>query len=67
MMIKWKEIPGYGKLYKVSNCGDIKSLRRKNTNGGMRKERVLKKAILTTGYVSVTLYKNSKLKRAGVH
>ena len=53
----WKDIKDYEQLYVVSNTGKIKSLARKNTNGG-----ILKPSHNKDGYLQVILCKNGKTK-----
>ena len=55
MIEEWKDILGYEGLYKVSNLGNIKSLK-------FQKEKVLKLQTNTKGYFIVNLYKNKKMK-----
>lgn len=65
----WKDIKGYEGLYKVSNLGNIKSLRRKtiSRNGKTiynktENERILKTSSDNKGYVVVSLSKKRKRK-----
>jgi len=60
----WKAVKGYEGLYDVSNFGRIKSYPR---NGTIKKERILKQTIDTTGYFIVGLHKNNKQKKVCVH
>jgi len=59
----WKDIPGYERLYKVSNFGIIKSLIRKNR----RKEKILVQTDDNNGYLGVNLYKNNIPKTFKIH
>ena len=66
----WKDIPGYEGLYQISSLGKVKSLPRKSWNGFVfinRKERILKNVLTTTGYFSVSLYRNDNKKFNQVH
>lgn len=56
----WKDITGYEGLYQVSNLGRVKSL--KND-----KEKILKPAISSKGYLFVNLYKQQKTTHYKVH
>ena len=60
MIEEWKDILGYEGLYKVSNLGNIKSLK-------FQKEKVLKLQTNTKGYFIVNLYKNKKMKSHQIH
>jgi hypothetical protein len=57
----WKEVKGYEGLYEVSNIGNVKSLPRNTTLGG-----ILKTSI-TRGYVSCGVWKDGKGKMVKVH
>ena len=69
----WKDIKNYEGLYKVSNTGKIKSLKRVSTHNGsysrtiLVKEKELKQSITKCGYHAVTLYKNGIRKFKTVH
>lgn len=58
----WKDINNYLGLYQVSNFGNIRSLKRNNTNG-----KILKQVKDKDGYVRVTLSKNNLRKNYFVH
>lgn len=58
----WKDIKGYEGLYQVSNFGRIKSIKRKNTKGGIRKLNVDK-----YGYNYIILYNYDIIKTLKVH
>ena len=60
MIEEWEDILGYEGLYKVSNLGNIKSLK-------FQKEKVLKLQTNTKGYFIVNLYKNKKMKSHQIH
>lgn len=58
----WKDIRGYEGLYKVSNLGRVKSLKRKVYDKTRHyykiiNERILKQTIATPKYYTVTLTK----------
>lgn len=66
----WEDIPGYEKIYQVSNLGRVKSLSRKtNQTDKIRiiKEKILKQQVTMFGYKVVTLRKNNKRKEYKVH
>ena len=54
----WKDIEGYEGLYKISNYGEVWSV---------RKQGLLKKGKCATGYYSVSLAKNKKQKTFTIH
>lgn len=60
--IIWKDIPGYEGLYKVSNYGEVLSLKRNRT-----KEKILKGQIDQYGYIRIVLSKNGKIKKYKAH
>jgi hypothetical protein len=57
--MEWKAIPGYEGCYEVSDCGDVKSIRK---NGGL-----LKPWIDCWGYPNVCLHKDGKPNKKKVH
>jgi hypothetical protein len=57
----WKNIKDYEGLYQVSNLGNIKSNKRKGTNG------IITKQLSKIGYYIVDLYKNSKRETKYLH
>ena len=59
----WKDVKGYEGQYKVSNLGNVKSLKYLHHN----KEALLKGGIKKTGYRQVILSKNYKNKYVNVH
>ena len=59
---RWEDIPGYGGLYRVSDAGQVLSLARNGTGGG-----VLKFDINNAGYYQVRLYKGNKSRVFRVH
>ena len=54
----WKEIKGYDELYKISNFGNVL---------GVKRDKILKPRITTTGYYFVSLYENGKGKPKTIH
>ncbi len=62
MIETWKDIPGYKKLYQVSDRGRVKSMKRK----GSHDELILKDALNNSGYLIVSIY-NGKLKTYQIH
>ena len=60
MREEFKDIEGYEGLYQVSNLGNVKSLK-------FNKERILKAAIGSSGYLAVTLTKYGIQKRNQTH
>ncbi|WP_210140394.1 MULTISPECIES: NUMOD4 domain-containing protein [unclassified Staphylococcus] len=67
----WSDIEGYEGYYKVSNKGNIKSLKRTVKHGGSVTrtfpELILKPNKVNFGYLQVTLNKNGKRKSRYVH
>ena len=59
----WKDVKGYEGQYKVSNLGNVKSLKYLHHN----KEAIIKGGIKKTGYRQVILSKNYKNKYVSVH
>ncbi|MGY0692639.1 NUMOD4 domain-containing protein [Virgibacillus sp. FSP13] len=57
----WKDIKGYEGLYMVSAAGDVKSIKRSGTKGGVLIGNIAK------GYKRVLLKKNNKAKKFFVH
>lgn len=58
----WKDIKQYEGYYQISNCGKVKSLKRKFKN-----QRILKPGIPKNGYLFVCLCKNSNYSRFNIH
>ena len=56
----WKDVPGFEGMYQVSDLGNVKSLK-------FGKERLLKQATDSTGYLNVSLYKEGKRKGFKAH
>jgi len=70
MQEKWKSIPGYEGLYKCSNLGIIKSLKRKCKGGNNIRtvpEKYLTYRTTDSGYLRVALTKNRITKDFFVH
>lgn len=67
----WKPIKNYENLYEISNLGNVKSLDRviisKNGVKKLIKGKINKLGLTHSGYVSVSLYKNSEQKIFRVH
>ena len=54
----WKDIPGYENLYEINENGEIRNKKRKN---------ILKPCINKKGYLKISLSKNNKHFKTGVH
>lgn len=63
----WKDVPNYEGLYMVSNKGRIKSLSVIDSFGKQTPERIMNGSFPKIGYHFVTLTKNKKRIRCGVH
>lgn len=63
----WKDITGYEGLYQVSDQGRVKSLERKDSFGRLIKERILRPAPTTVGYLIVILCTGGNQKHFAVH
>lgn len=61
-MTNWRPVPGFEGLYQVSDSGEVLSTPRLRTRGG-----ILKQYRNSKGYPAVTLHKNGKQRRYGVH
>lgn len=59
----WKPVRNYEGLYEVSNMGRVKSLNYRHTG----KERILKTRKNRSGYVTVNLYQEGKMKTCTIH
>lgn len=55
----WKDIEGYEGLYEVSSLGRVRSLDRIDGAGHLRKGKILKPKLEPSGYLRVTLHKES--------
>ena len=60
---QWKDIDGYIGLYRVSDCGNVKSFAYWNGTN----KRILKQSITTRGYYCIILYKKNKRKWIYIH
>lgn len=66
----WKDVVGWGGLYKVSNLGRVKSIDRKSWNGKIwyeRKGKILKGCRDKDGYCIVSLRRKNEHKTFKVH
>lgn len=66
----WKDVVGYEDLYQVSNLGNIKSKERIVKNGNrifFKKEKILTPFLQKTGYLTITLLKDNKIKSHYIH
>lgn len=63
----WKDISDYEGVYQVSNMGRIKSLRRLDSIGKSRKERLLISIPNAEGYIRTELNKNGKRHTFSTH
>lgn len=67
-MEEWRDIPGYERIYQVSNMGRIKSLERYDKRGFKKwPTRILKPAKTPNGYYQVLLAKDGKTIKRYVH
>ena len=67
MSEEWRDVVGYEGLYQVSDWGRVKSLERTDSWGRTVKERILKPAPASNGYLVVTLHAGGKRKTLKVH
>lgn len=58
MREQWKDVPGYEGLYRVSNMGNVR---------GMRRGKILKPATTTKGYLYLGLSKDGVVRQMRVH
>lgn len=69
----WKDVPDYERWYQVSNLGRVKSLERHITDSNRQnrtvcyKERIIKQFVSRTGYYTLHLTKNSKIRIFTAH
>ena len=63
----WKDIVGYEGIYQVSNLGRVKSLVTWCCNKYKKREKILKPALNTYGYPTVSLSKNKLRKNKTIH
>lgn len=61
----WKDIPNFEGYYQVSNLGNVKSLKRKDSIGRRINEIIMKPTLDSSGYLGVSLFINRK--RYGKH
>lgn len=61
----WRDIKNYEGLYQVSSLGRVKSLKRKDSLGRPVKERILRPAPTTMGYLMVVLCTGGNKKKLG--
>ena len=66
MMEEWRDIAGYEGLYKVSDCGRVKSVEHVSGNKHIR-EKILKGGKYPNGYMYVCLRKNGENKNYLTH
>lgn len=71
-MERWKDIPGYEKIYEVSTKGRVRTAKGKTTKSALHGERVWRQRIMKLktdkkGYKRVMLYKNKSPKQFLVH
>lgn len=62
MSEQWKNIPGYGSRYQISNMGNVKS-----NNPRRRNPVILKQQLLKCGYYMVYLGKAGVISQVYVH
>ena len=53
----WKDVVGYEGLYQVSNIGNVKSLVGWNGHKYVKREKILKPSMTSTGYRKIELTK----------
>lgn len=63
----WKDIKGYEGIYQVSNVGRVKGLRRYDSRGNLRNERILKPIPTSDGYLRVHLSKTASKRKTAIH
>jgi hypothetical protein len=72
----WKDISEYEGFYKISNLGRVKSIERKSyisneniskINGRILKEKILKGGMASSGYLTVSLFKNGNHESHTIH
>lgn len=63
----WEDIIGYEGMYQVSNIGNIKSIRRMDSQGNWIRGRILKPQKCTNEYLMVSLCKNGIAKQKLIH
>lgn len=65
-MEKWKKIKNWD-IYEISNCGNVRSISRKDKVNRIKTNRLLKKNINNFGYEYVSFYYNGKSQKKLVH
>ena len=63
----WKDVVGFEGLYKVSNKGNVYSVRRRDSRGIKCGGRRLKPTHTRNGYLKVDLHNNGKRKTKHIH
>lgn len=63
---RWLPVVGYEGCYEVSNHGRVRSINRV-VSGRRRPGRILKPALSTTGYPTVSLWKNNAGRTSAIH
>lgn len=66
-MEQWKDIKGFEGLYKISNLGRVKSLKRLDSIGRRVKERILRFKVNRYGYYYAELHNDGKSKSIKIH
>lgn len=66
-LVFWKDIPGYEGLYQVNQLGQVKSLPRKGTKGGIMTPHDRKDGKHNKYYLRVVLSKNGSQKWFSIH
>lgn len=64
---QWLPIVGYEGLYEVSDLGRVRNVEYIDARGSVRRERMKRLAIDTSGHLQATLTKDGKKRRALVH
>lgn len=67
MIEEWRPVVGYDGYYEVSNLGRVRSVGKLDGAGKFRKGRIRKQKISRTGYMEITLSKDTALKTKKVH
>ena len=65
--VEWRDIDGFEGLYQVNREGEVKSLQGWNGHSYIRRERLIKPTMTTTGYKKVDLMKDGKKKTLKLH
>lgn len=64
---QWRSIPGYEGIYEASSDGRVKSLTRITDRGRKWQGRILRPAVMPSGYRIATLWRNGKQRTVLVH